>query len=273
MICKKCGYENKDSSSFCAECGAPLVREDEEKVPEAPAVPEAPVTPEATAAPEAPAVPVYAAPAAPEAQPYAAPYAAPAYQQPYAATAYAPPPAQPVKEKKQGKGGKIALIVTTVILALALIGGGIFGYLLYQQKTDEINTLAEEKTALEDQLKEATDKSGTLADDYDALSGKYDTLSADYDALSGQYDELNKSYEELREYADGLYEEYSGIYEEYDFFHKYAVMCSDQNTYYHTYECEDWDRSAFWIYNIDAAKSKEFTPCPKCMAETEEAAP
>ena len=250
MICKNCGSEITERTAFCTECGAPLIWEDE-----------APNN-----APAAPEAPVYAAPAAPAytaQQPYA-----PAYQQP-AAPAYAAAPAyvpQPAPEKPKGKGGKIALIVTTVILALALVGAGVFGYILYNQKTDEINTLQAEKTALEEQLGQADADKGTLADDYNDLSAKYDAVCGERDTLSAQYDELSKDYTALSEDYDALSASYDEILPEYDFFTDFAVICSDQNKYYHTYECEDWDRSAFWIYNLDAAKGKEFTPCPKCHA-------
>lgn len=265
MICKNCGYENNDTSAFCAECGAPLAREEKN----------APETPN-----EIPAEPVYAAPAAPEAPAFTAPAApvyapqtplqtAPAYPQP--APVYAAPQA-PKPEKKSGKGGRIALIVTVVVLALALIAAGVLCYLLYADKLEK----EEEDGSLRTQLEEINGKYetlngdyDTLSDDYNALSSKYDTLTGDYDELSGQYDELNASYEEMSEYANGLYEEYSGMYDEYWFFKDYAVICSDMNKYYHTYECEDWDHSAFWIYNVDNAKTKEFTACPKCMAESD----
>ena len=29
MICKKCGMENREGSSFCRECGTPLLAEEE----------------------------------------------------------------------------------------------------------------------------------------------------------------------------------------------------------------------------------------------------
>lgn len=244
MICKNCGSELTERTAFCTECGAPLDWEDN--------------TPANASAPE---TPVYAAPAAPA---YAQPYAAyPQQPAPSYAPVYAP---QPEPEKPKGKGSRIALTVTVIFLALALIGGGIFGYLLYKQKTDEINALEAEKTALSDQLRQQSDDAGTLADDYNDLSAKYDALSGDHDTLKEQYDALSKDYTALSEDYDALAEGYDEIWPEYDFFTDFAVICSDQNKYYHTYECEDWDRSAFWIYNLDAAKGKDFTPCPNCHA-------
>lgn len=242
MICKNCGKEVAEGSAFCTECGAPLARQ------------EAPV-----AAPAVPETPVYAAPAAPEAPVYAQPYAAPVQPQ--------QPAPKPVKEKKPGKGGKIALIVTVAVLALALIAGGVFGYLLYKEKTRDIKVLETENETLTEQLKDyqtLSDNYDALAEDYNDLSAKYDALNGTHDTLSKDHDKLSADYEELKTAYDALAEEKAAMQETYDFYTKFAVVCSDQNKYYHTYDCEDWDRSAFWIYNLEAAKGKEFTPCPKC---------
>ena len=273
MICKNCGKEVAEGSAFCTECGAPLARQ--EAPVAAPAAPEAPVY----AAPAAPETPVYAAPAAPavpEAPVYAAPAApaAPVYAQPYAAPVQPQQPApakqpapKPVKEKKPGKGGKIALIVTVAGLALALIAGGVFGYLLYKEKTRDIKVLETENETLTEQLKDyqtLSDNYDALAEDYNDLSAKYDALNGTHDTLSKDHDKLSADYEELKTAYDALAEEEAAMQETYDFYTKFAVVCSDQNKYYHTYDCEDWDRSAFWIYNLEAAKGKEFTACPKC---------
>lgn len=269
MVCKNCGYENNDTSAFCAECGAPLARE-ERNAPELPnEIPAEAASQPVCAAPEAD--PAATQPFTPVPAPEAPVYAAPARQQPYAYPQPAAPKA-PQPEKKKGKGGRIALIVTVVVLALALVAAGVLCYLLYadkQEREQEEGSLRTQLAEIDRKYETLNDDYYTLTDDYNALSSKYDTLTGDYDELSGQYDELSAAYEEMSDYANGLYEEYSGLYDEAIFYRQHAVVCSEMNKYYHTYECEDWDRDGFWIYNVEAAKGKDFTPCPKCMAESD----
>ena len=243
MICKNCGKEFSEPKPFCTECGAPMIREDEtnptEILNEVPvqqpyAEPAAPVY-------QAPAAPVYAAPA-PQ-QPYAAP-AAPVYQKPAApavptapaykapaAPAYAAP--QPVKEK--GKGGKIALIITVIVLALALIAAGVFAFLLYRENQE-------------------------MADSVSSMEAENTELRGDLEKSAADYTELNDDY-------NALQEEYNKIFEEYDFYNWNAVVCSEDNQYYHTYDCTDWNRDYFWIFNSEYAKYKEYTPCPNCQPQ------
>ena len=236
MKCKNCGKEITERKPFCTECGAPLVWEDEMKPTEI--MNEAPVQQSYTAA----AAPAYQAPAAPA---YTAPapqqtYAPPAYQAPTApaykapsAPVYAAP--QPVREKKKGNGGKIALIIVTVVLALALIAAGVVAFLLYrenQELADTVSSLETENATLNQEVKKQSD-------DYDSLMEEYDLLLDDY----------------------------NDIWDEYSFYNWNAVVCSEDNQYYHTYDCTDWNRDSFWIFNSEYAKYKEYTPCPNCQPQ------
>ena len=261
---------------------------------DAPAAPEipaqqpfaAPVYPQPV--PEAPAPePAYFAPEeavmttiAPDPEALQQPFAAPAYPQPDAPEAPAPesfaPPVypqprvpvfdEPEPEKKQsGKAGKIILIVAVAVLALALIGACVAGYLLYSQKTAEINALEADKTALNDQIKQATGEKDALTSDYDALNEKYGALASDYDALNKKYDSLENSYKTLDGKYDTAVKENDKMRTEYSFYTEHAAVCSDMNKYYHTFECKDWDRNAFWIFNTEFAKEvKGYTACPVC---------
>lgn len=49
-----------------------------------------------------------------------------------------------------------------------------------------------------------------------------------------------------------------------DFYEKYAALVNENSKKYHTYWCEDFDSSGFWIYNIDAAEDIGYYACPKC---------
>ena len=247
MFCTNCGKEITQRASFCTGCGAPLcwpeepksaVAEEEKKpeilneapaAPEAPVVPEAPVIPEEPVVPEAPVIPEEpVVPEAPVMQEVPVMQEAPVYEEPapaYEAPIYQSQPAAP-KQKKSGKGGMIALIVVAGVLALCLIGTAIYCALLYRQCDN-----------LADTVEELQEENADLYEQNDAL-----------------HDEL-----------DALYDNYYAIYDEYDFFHEHAVFCSEDNNYYHSYDCPDWDREGFWIFNVEYAEYSEYTPCPYCQ--------
>jgi len=148
-FCPNCGNQVRETAAFCVNCGNKL--EPTPAPAPAPAEP-APAAPVVEAAPEAPApvaepvvepVPVAEpAPAAPvaEAAPAPAPAPAPAEAAPAAAPAPEPvtfeapsgpvptvaPTPVPDAPKKKGKGGLIAIFVAVGVVALALIGVGVY---------------------------------------------------------------------------------------------------------------------------------------------------
>ena len=235
MFCTNCGKEITQRASFCTGCGAPLcwpeepksAVAEEEKKPEI--LNEAPAAPEAPVVPEAPVIPEEpVVPEAPVMQEVPVIPEAPVYEEPapaYEAPIYQSQPAAP-KQKKSGKGGMIALIVVAGVLALCLIGTAIYCALLYRQCDN-----------LADTVEELQEENADLYEQNDAL-----------------HDEL-----------DALYDNYYAIYDEYDFFHEHAVFCSEDNNYYHSYDCPDWDREGFWIFNVEYAEYTEYTPCPYCQ--------
>ena len=164
-FCPNCGSQIREGAAFCSKCGTKLsevpapVAEPApaaapvaaEPAPAAVPVEPAPVAtpveaaPAPVAAPAEPAAPV-AAPVAAEPAPVAAPVAAASAEAPATAPAAETPapvpfeaPSGPVAEtapaaassaneapKKKGKGGIIALFVVIGVLALALIGAGVY---------------------------------------------------------------------------------------------------------------------------------------------------
>ena len=236
MFCTNCGKKITQRASFCTDCGAPLVWPEEPEIAavenenETRVLNEVPFTPafaeETTVMPEMPEMPVMPEPPImPE--PPVMPGYVPASQKPTAMPEYASveAPAAP-KQKKKGKGALIALIVVAAVLALSLIAAAIYCVLLYRQ--------------------------------CDSLAESVEVLQTNNEALSDEIGSLNAEY-------DGLYAEYNAIYEEYDFFHEHAVFCSEENNYYHTYDCAYWDRDGFWIYNSEYAIYKDYEPCPYCQ--------
>lgn len=163
-FCPNCGNQVRETAAFCVNCGnkleptpapapapaepapaAPVV----EAAPEAPApvaepvvepVPDAEPAPAAPVAEAAPAPVAEPAPVAPVAAPAPAPAPAPAEAAPAAAPAPEPvtfeapsgpvptvaPTPVPDAPKKKGKGGLIAIFVAVGVVALALIGVGVY---------------------------------------------------------------------------------------------------------------------------------------------------
>ena len=59
----------------------------------------------------------------------------------------------------------------------------------------------------------------------------------------------------------GYYEE---IEDEYQFYHEYAVIVTTTGKKYHRYNCYHIEDRNFYIYNIENAKVKGYTPCLDC---------
>ena len=62
------------------------------------------------------------------------------------------------------------------------------------------------------------------------------------------------------------YVQLASIKKEYNFYHDYAVIVPTEDDSYHRYGCPNIDENdSFWIYNINAAESRGYTPCPECI--------
>ena len=69
----------------------------------------------------------------------------------------------------------------------------------------------------------------------------------------GYYNGYNKGY--------GYYKH---IKDEYEFFHEHAVITTTTGKKYHRYDCYHIRNRSFYIYNIENAESKGYTPCRDC---------
>ncbi len=65
-----------------------------------------------------------------------------------------------------------------------------------------------------------------------------------------------------------LKEDYDSLKYEYDFYYDNAAIVDRtkdvDDGYYHKYDCEKCQFDKFRIYNINAAKSEGYEPCPEC---------
>lgn len=57
---------------------------------------------------------------------------------------------------------------------------------------------------------------------------------------------------------------YSEIINEYNFFHRFAVITTDYDSYYHSYNCDRIGDDGFYIFNVENAKYQAIRPCPNC---------
>ena len=56
-----------------------------------------------------------------------------------------------------------------------------------------------------------------------------------------------------------------------DFLDTYAVFVENDGTnYYHTYNCNKFQKQSFWIYSRKLAENYGFDPCPSCCGQSSE---
>lgn len=90
------------------------------------------------------------------------------------------------------------------------------------------------------------------SEDSYAQNKRYNNMQSEYDTIKSEYDTIKS--------------EYDNVKSEYDFYSQHAVVVStNESNLYHRYNCEDFDNSSYWIYNIELAKYKNYSPCPICM--------
>lgn len=75
---------------------------------------------------------------------------------------------------------------------------------------------------------------------------------------------LETDFDTVCQVRDEYIQKYNAIYPEYSFYHDYAVIVWEGVTNYHSYGCLRATDS-FWIYNTEAAKGRDYDPCPLCQ--------
>ena len=179
-----------------------------------------------------------------------------------------PPIPDAAPRKRRNTGMLVSLIALGVVVVGAAVGGFLLWHGMNAKLERERSDHALEQSQAEAQLSDLQDALDQSNENYDALYNDYydlvqeysllqqqnenvSDLQAQYDALSDAYDELSKNYNEFADMAE--------------FYNSNACVASDNNDYYHTYACEDWDRQAFYIFNTAYAENElGLKPCPKC---------
>lgn len=72
-------------------------------------------------------------------------------------------------------------------------------------------------------------------------------------------------YDVEKKHATELSTENYKMRSEYNFYHSSAAIVTEYGYRYHRYDCPHLDNvDSIWIYNIEAAKSRGYTPCKDC---------
>lgn len=107
----------------------------------------------------------------------------------------------------------------------------------------------------------------------------YFSMRSDADALQAQleeqyHDRYEEGYSDAESVSydngydagrqDGVAEGYNILYDEASFFRENACFVTPGGNCYHHYGCPHISGSEYWIYNIELAESKGYTPCLDC---------
>lgn len=213
MICKSCSFENKEGAAFCAKCGAPLSKPDEktsaadmkpiEDDSEAnttvltsdmisPAKPQTPQ--QGNPAPQGfvpgpTGAPMGGAPMGGPKPMGGAPMGAPAPQKPVNNAPKAP---QPAKSGKTGTAAK-AYIIVSIILIVAMAGAGVWLFLHFNGKIDDIS---KEKDSLASQMDASSSNYENQISDKDSEIAELESQVTDYESQISDYESQISSYEE-----------------------------------------------------------------------------
>ena len=233
-------------------------------IPEEPTVPEEPVIPEEPTVPEEPVIPEE--PILPEEPAFSA--------EPPAMPPIPPesPAMPPIPEAAPRKRRSTGMLVSLIALGVVVVGAAVGGFLLWHGMNAKLererSDHALEQSQAEAQLRDLQDALDQSNENYDALYHDYYDLVQEYSLLQQQNEnvsDLQAQYDALSEAYDELANQYSEFADLAEFYNGNACVASDDNEYYHTYACEDWDRQGFYIFNTAYAENElGLKPCPKC---------
>ena len=90
---------------------------------------------------------------------------------------------------------------------------------------------------------------------------KESTISDLNKTIEYQEDKNESLQTEVNSYRNSYFE----ILPTYNFYNEHAVCVNKNSDYYHKYECDDFDKSYFYIFNTENAEGQGYYPCPRCM--------
>lgn len=87
------------------------------------------------------------------------------------------------------------------------------------------------------------------------LNDEIKTYAAQVEALNEKLAELEEELQEL-----------PALKKKSDFIDTHVVFVENDGTgYYHSYDCEQFEKQSYWAYSTNLAISEGFTPCPECQ--------
>ncbi len=146
------------------------------------------------------------------------------------------------KESKKSKEMKIILLFLVMFIASTITSSSIA---IYQHN----------------KLSEQGEKINLAEEELSKLNSKYES------ALSARRIALNEK-EELQRELDETKKDTIAFLDELMFWRRYAVIVTEYGEKYHTYKCQYIENKEFWIYNVDNAIYKGYTPCSVCNPPT-----
>lgn len=193
MICKSCEFENKEGAAFCAKCGKPL---NEPEKPETEAI--KPTEDDSEANTSVLTSDMLTPPKKPEPQQV---NPMPQKINPMPQQGFvpgpngAPKPQKPVKSGKQGTAAKVYIVVS-IILIVAMAGAGVWLFLHFNGKIDDIS---KEKDSLASQMDASSSNYESQISDKDTAIAELETQIADIETQIEDYESEIADYESASE--------------------------------------------------------------------------
>lgn len=78
-------------------------------------------------------------------------------------------------------------------------------------------------------------------------------------------EELQQVVKVTKKERDEYSNKYKNVLDKVEFFNKYIVIVTEYTKIYHKYDCLYCDKSSFYIFVIDDAKSNGYKPCSHCI--------
>ena len=130
---------------------------------------------------------------------------------------------------------------------------------------EKIASLEEEVHGSQSSLSQSQyDMDATLRE-LEELRGEKEQLEAEAETMLEEKSLLEEQLEALRGDLSTVRAEKDALSEKLAWIDAYVVYVENDGTnYYHNYDCENFKKSSFWVYNRKLAENKGYTACPIC---------